>query len=81
MKLLENWAGVALGLVLLEVLLRGSLLEAAREPHRDSARRRTMGQDEAEQDGTTGSGVDVRMLVLVVLVLVTLGPRLVSLLV
>lgn len=65
MELLEEWGGVALGLVLLAVLLRGALLEVAREPRRDES---------------AGPLVDVRLVVLMVLVLATLGPRLVSLL-
>lgn len=73
MKLFEQWIGVALGLVLLVVLLQSAMHEAARGPRADNT---------AAQDANVVGRRDiVRLAVLMVLVLATLGPRLFSLLV
>jgi hypothetical protein len=81
MGLLEDWGGVVLGVVLLAVLLRGALLEAAREPRRAATELADSRQADTEPDDPAGPHVDIRLVVLMVLVLATLGPRLVSLLV
>lgn len=70
MDLIEQWAGVLLGLVLLTFLVQGAVREAARGPRSDTA------PEEAD--------VAPRPLlpwgIFLFLVLATLGPRLVSLL-
>jgi hypothetical protein len=71
MELLEQWSGVALGVALLVVLVQSALHEAGREPRSQAA----------VQDADVARRDNIRLAVLVVLVLATLGPRLFSLLI